>query len=67
VPDVACVPLQPFDAVHEVAPLDVQVIVVVPPLVTEVGLALIVTVGAAVMPTVTAFVVVPPVPVQASV
>ncbi|MCC7198694.1 MAG: hypothetical protein IT483_04210 [Gammaproteobacteria bacterium] len=46
VPEVAFAPVHPFEAVHEVALVDDHVIAVVLPLVTEVGLTLIDTVGA---------------------
>jgi hypothetical protein len=47
-PEVALLPLQEPDAVHEVAELDVQATVVDPPLLTDVGDAERVTVGAGV-------------------
>jgi hypothetical protein len=46
VPLVACIPLHPPEAVHEVAFWEVQVSVDVPPTATVVGEALSVTVGA---------------------
>jgi hypothetical protein len=67
VPLTACEPPQPPLAAHEVALVVVQVSVEVPPLATEVGLAVRVTVGPLVEPvTVTVAVaeLVPPVPVQ---
>jgi hypothetical protein len=45
-PDVAIVPLQPPEPVHEVASVDDQVSVVLPPMFTDMGLALSCTVGA---------------------
>jgi hypothetical protein len=44
-PAVALVPVQPFEALQEVALVELQVSVVDPPLVTLVGLALRWTVG----------------------
>lgn len=46
VPPVACVPLQPAEAVHEVALVVLQVSVEALPVATLVGLAVNVTVGA---------------------
>jgi hypothetical protein len=69
-PAVALVPLQPPDAVHAVAFVDVHVNVLVPPLLTEVGAADNVTVGAGVelvMETEALAWAVPPAPVQLSV
>jgi hypothetical protein len=69
-PAVALLPVQPPDAVHDVALVVFQVSVLVPPLLTEVGDAESVTVGAGVAAvTVTDAVrcVVPPAPVQLSV
>ena len=48
VPEIALLPLQPPDAVHDVALLEDQVNVLLPPLATDVGAAEIVTVGAGV-------------------
>lgn len=71
VPEVAFVPLQPFEAVHEVALVEDQVSVLLPPLATCVGDALRLTVGAGVVElrtvTVALLCAVPPVPVHASV
>jgi hypothetical protein len=67
-PLVAFVPLQPPEAVHEVALVELHVSAEAVPLVTEVGFAVSVTVGRA--PTVTvavATLLVPPEPVQVSV
>jgi hypothetical protein len=47
VPVIGSVPDHPPEAVHEVALVDDQVIVVLPPLAIMLGLELIVTVGAA--------------------
>jgi hypothetical protein len=69
-PAVALVPLQPPDAVHAVAFVEVHVNVLVPPLLTEVGAADNVTVGAGVEPvmeTEALACAVPPAPVQLSV
>lgn len=64
-PDVGFVPDQPPDAVHVVAFVEDQVNVVVPPLETEVGLAVRDTLGAAgETATVSVAVWVPPIPVQ---
>ncbi len=62
-------PLQPPLAVHEVALVDVQLSVDAPPVVTEVGLAVNVSVGAggAVTVTVALFDTVPPSPAHSSV
>jgi hypothetical protein len=65
VPLVALVPLQPPEAVHEVAFVELQVSVEAPPLATVVGFAVSVTVGAATTMTVApATLLVPPAPVQ---
>jgi hypothetical protein len=48
VPETALLPPHPPDAVHDVALMDDQVNVLLPPLLTEVGVAEIVTVGAGV-------------------
>ena len=69
-PEIAFVPLQPPDAVHDVALVDDQVNVLLDPLVTEVGDAERLTVGAgveAVTDTEALFCVVPPAPEQLSV
>ena len=69
-PEVVFVPLHPPDAVHDVASVDDQVNVLLAPLVTEVGDAERLTVGAgveAVTETEALFCVVPPEPVQLSV
>src|SRR5690349_217525 len=69
-PAVALLPLQLPDAVHDVAFVELQVSVLVPPLATLVGDADSVTVGAgvaAVTETDALFCVVPPAPVQLSV
>jgi len=69
-PETAFVPLQPPDAVHDVALVDDHVKVLLPPLATEVGDADNETVGAGVAlvtVTVTLRCVVPPAPVQLSV
>ena len=64
-PLVAFVPLQPPDAVHDVALVELQVSVEVPPLAIEVGFAVSVAVGTGAMVTVAiAAVLVPPVPVH---
>lgn len=67
VPLVAMVPLQPPDAVQEVALVEVHVSVALPPTVIDVGLALIETVGAGATVTVVLAEAVPPAPVQSSV
>ena len=68
VPLNASLPLQAPEAVHEVALLDDQVTIELPPLATLVGLALMETVGAAPdTVTVAVFDAVPPDPVQLSV
>jgi hypothetical protein len=59
VPDVAFVPDQPFDAVHEVALVDDQVRVDAAPELIEVGFAVSETVGAGIAPPVTAIVTAP--------
>jgi hypothetical protein len=69
VPLVANAPLQPPEAVHEVALVEPQVSVAAPPLATVVGLAVSVAVGTGLAVTVTvaaAAVLVPPGPVQVS-
>jgi hypothetical protein len=69
-PDVAFVPLQPPDAVHEVALVDDQASVVVPPCATCAGFAdsdTVGTAGAALTTTVAVRVVTPPAPEQLSV
>src|SRR5690349_1211099 len=70
-PDVAFVPLQPPDAVHEVALVEDQLSVLLPPLTTDVGDAAMETVGTGVElrieTVVLARAVVPPEPVQVSV
>jgi hypothetical protein len=50
VPEVAFAPVQPFEAVHDVALVDDQVSVELPPEVTEDGFAVSVTVAAGVAP-----------------
>ena len=66
-PEVALLPLQPPDAVHAVALVVDQDRVAPPPLLTDVGLALRLSVGAgAVTFTVTERVTLPPLPVQVS-
>ena len=45
VPDVACEPLHPPDATHEVAPVELQFTVTIPPDATLVGIAVSVTLG----------------------
>jgi hypothetical protein len=66
VPLVPLVPLQPPDAVHEVALVELHVSVEAPPLATEVGFAVNVTVGAGTTVTVAVTtLLVPPVPVHA--
>ena len=71
VPLVALAPLQPLDAVQEVALVEDQASVVEPPEITDVGLAEIETVGtgggAAVTVTVTDWLAEPPAPVQVKV
>ena len=70
VPEVALLPLQPPDAVHDVAFVELHVNVLLPPLLTVVGDADNVTVGAGgwfVTVTVTLAWAVPPAPVQVSV
>lgn len=70
VPDVALVPLQPPEAVHEVALVDDQFRVALPPCATWAGVAEIVTVGTggvALTATVAVCEAVPPAPVHASV
>lgn len=68
VPLVGSLPVQPFDAVHEVVLVDVQVSVEALPLATVEGLAVIFTTGsAAVTVTVVDWAALPPVPVQDSV
>jgi len=65
VPLVALAPLQPPVAVQEVALVELQVSVELPPLATEVGFAVNVTVGAGTTVTVAvATLLVPPVPLQ---
>jgi hypothetical protein len=65
VPLVAFVPLQPPDAVHDVALVELQVSMEVPRLAIEVGFAVSVAVGTGAMVTVAvAAVLVPPVPVH---
>ena len=65
VPLVALLPLQPPVAVHDVALVELHVSVEAPPLATEVGFAVNVTVGADAMVTVAvATLLVPPVPLQ---
>ena len=68
-PDAAFVPVQPPDAIQDVAFVDDQVNTDVPPLAIEDGLALKVRVGngGVVTLTIADFVVVPPAPVQAKV
>jgi hypothetical protein len=64
-PDVALVPLQPPEAVHDVALVEDHDSVAAPPLTTEVGFALKDRVGAGVVTvTVTDRVTLPPLPVQ---
>jgi hypothetical protein len=61
-------PLQPFEAVQDVAFVDDQLSIEVAPLVTVVGLALMVTAGAEVVTeTVADWAALPPAPVQVSV
>lgn len=68
VPVVASVPLQPPDAVHEVALVEDQDSVELPPFATVLGLALKLTVGAGELTvTVEDCAALPPVPVQVSV
>ena len=68
VPVTGCGPLQPPDAVHEVALVAVHDSVELPPLITELGLAEIFTEGAAAFTdTVTDCAAVPPAPLQLSV
>jgi hypothetical protein len=65
VPLAVFVPLQPPEAVHDVALVELQVSVDVPPLAIVVGLAVSVAVGTGAMLTVAvAGVLVPPAPVQ---
>ena len=65
VPLVALLPLQPPEAVHEVALVELHVSVEAPPLAIEVGFAVNVTVGAGTTVTVAvATLLVPPVPLQ---
>jgi len=59
VPDVAFAPVQPFDAVHDVALVVDHVSVDAAPEATEVGLAVSETVGAGIVPPVTAIVTAP--------
>jgi hypothetical protein len=67
VPLVPFVPLQPPEAVQDVALVELQVSVEAAPLATEVGFAVNVTVGAGTTVTVAvATLLVPPVPVQVS-
>ena len=66
-PFTALVPVQPPDAVQLVEFVEFQVRTDVPPLAIVVGLAVSVTVGAAVIETLAVVLVVPPVPVQANV
>ena len=70
-PAVALLPLQPPEAVHDVAFVEFHVRLLVPPLLTVVGAADKVTAGAGVVAAVTATVLlawaVPPAPVQLSV
>lgn len=67
-PLVASLPFQPPDAVQEVALVDDQVSVEVPPLETVLGLAVSVTAGAGVVTvTVADCVALPPLPLQVSV
>ena len=67
-PLVAMLPLQPPEAVQLVASVELHVNVDDPPLLTLVGLAVSVTVGAgAVTDTLTDLLALPPVPVQLSV
>jgi hypothetical protein len=67
-PAVACAPLQPSEALHEVAFVDDQVNVEVAPLFTEVGFAAKVTAGAGELTdTVADCDALPPVPLQVSV
>ena len=64
-PLVPFVPLQPLEAVHEVAFVEPQVNVEAPPLATVVGLAVSVTVGAGITVTLAvATLLVPPAPAQ---
>ncbi len=68
VPLVTLVPLQPPEAVHEVAFVEFQVSVEEPPLATVVGFAVSVTVGAGITTTVApATLLVPPVPLHVKV
>ncbi len=68
VPLVGSAPVQPFDAVHELVFVEVQVNTEVLPLLTVVGFAVIVTTGAgAVTVMVAEFEALPPAPVQESV
>jgi hypothetical protein len=63
---VALVPLQPPEAVHEAALVELHVSVEAPPLATEVGFAVSVTVGVGITVTVAVTtLLVPPVPVHA--
>ena len=65
VPLVDLVPLQPPEAVHEVALVELHVSVEAPPLATEAGFAASVTVGVGITVTVAvATLLVPPTPVQ---
>jgi len=67
-PDVAWAPLQPSEALHEVAFVDDQVKVEVAPLFTVVGFAAKVTAGAGVLTdTVADCAALPPAPLQVSV
>ena len=67
VPLVALAPLQPPEATHEVALVELHVSVEAPPLATEVGFAVNVTVGAGATLTVTvAMLLEPPAPAQIS-
>ena len=66
-PLVALVPLQPPEAVHEVALVELHISVEAAPRVTEVGLAASVTVAAGTTVTeAVAILLLPPVPVQVS-
>jgi hypothetical protein len=65
VPLVAFAPLQPPDAVHDVAFAELHVSVEAPPLATDVGFAVSVTVAVGTTATVAvAMLLVPPAPVQ---
>ena len=67
VPLIAFAPLQPPEAVQEAAPIELQVRVEAPPLATDAGFAVNVTVSAGTTVTVAAAtLLVPPVPVQVS-